>query len=148
MAIETESRTGGTVAHTTVTASVVAREVTGGAGPPAAMLRPCHAFLGLLLAFGYPLVNGLTDLAHRLPSYVQDAEHGRGWIGHLVRRFHLAAWAQRNAPKLESLGAGLAKPALTFGKARRQQWRGWQLLRRLSCCCCLRARRCAEGCWA
>ncbi len=73
-------------------------------------------FAGLVLAFGYPLVNGLTHLAHRLPSYVQDAEHGRGWIGDLARRFHLAAWAQRNTPKLESLGARLARPALTFGK--------------------------------
>ncbi len=73
-------------------------------------------FVGLLLAFGYPLVNGLTHLAHRLPSYVQDAEHGRGWIGHLARRFHLEAWAQRNAPKLHSLAASLAKPALSVGK--------------------------------
>jgi hypothetical protein len=63
-------------------------------------------------------VNGLTHLSQRLPSYVQDAEHGRGWIGHLARRYHLAAWAQRNAPKLESIGMNLAKPALSAGRAR------------------------------
>ena len=73
-------------------------------------------FTGLVLAFGHPLVHGLTHLPQRLPAYVQDAQHGHGPIGHLVRRFHLAAWAQRNAPKLQSLGAGLAKPALTVGK--------------------------------
>ncbi len=73
-------------------------------------------FTGLVLAFGYPLVHGLTHLSQRLPTYVQDAEHGHGWIGHLVRRFHLTAWAQRNAPKLRTLGTSLAKPALTFGK--------------------------------
>ena len=73
-------------------------------------------FTGLLLAFGYPLVNGLTHLAHRLPSYVQSAAHGRGWIGHLARRLHLTAWAARNAPKLQSLGTSLARPALSFGK--------------------------------
>ena len=73
-------------------------------------------FVGLVVAFGYPLVNGLTHLSQRLPSYVQDAQHGHGWIGHLVRRFHLVDWAARNAPKLQSLGASLAKPALTFGK--------------------------------
>jgi predicted PurR-regulated permease PerM len=73
-------------------------------------------FTGLMLAFGYPLVRGLTHLSQQLPTYVQDAEHGRGWIGDLVRRFHLAAWTEQNAPKLQSLGAGLAKPALTFGK--------------------------------
>ena len=73
-------------------------------------------FAGLLAAFGYPLAHGLTHFSQRLPSYVQDAEHGRGWIGHLVPRFHLEAWVTRNAPKLQSLGATLAKPALTVGK--------------------------------
>jgi len=73
-------------------------------------------FIGLLLAFGYPLVNGLTHLAHRLPSYVHSASEGRGWIGHLARRFHLTAWVTRNAPKLQSLGGSLAKPALSLGK--------------------------------
>jgi predicted PurR-regulated permease PerM len=73
-------------------------------------------FVGLVLAFGYPLVNGLTHLAHRLPSYVQAASNGHGWIGHLVRRFHLEAWVQRNAPKLQNIGASLARPALSFGK--------------------------------
>jgi predicted PurR-regulated permease PerM len=73
-------------------------------------------FAGLAVAFGHPLVNGLTHLSQRLPSYVQDAEHGRGWIGHLARRYHLAAWAQRNAPKLQGIGMNLAKPALSVGK--------------------------------
>jgi predicted PurR-regulated permease PerM len=73
-------------------------------------------FAGLAFAFGHPLVNGLTHLSQRLPSYVQDAEHGRGWIGHLARRYHLAEWAQRNAPKLQSIGESLAKPALSLGK--------------------------------
>jgi predicted PurR-regulated permease PerM len=73
-------------------------------------------FAGLAVAFGHPLAGGLTHLSQRLPSYVQDAEHGRGWIGHLARHYHLAAWAQRNAPKLQSIGMGLAKPALSLGK--------------------------------
>jgi predicted PurR-regulated permease PerM len=73
-------------------------------------------FVGLVVAFGYPLANGLTHLSHRLPAYVQDASQGHGWIGHLVRRFHLTAWVNRNAPNLQTLGAKLARPALTFGK--------------------------------
>jgi hypothetical protein len=36
---------------------------------------------------------------------VQAAEHGHGWIDHLVRRFHPQAWVVRSAPKLQSLGA-------------------------------------------
>jgi hypothetical protein len=73
-------------------------------------------FIGLLAAFGYPLAHGVAHFSHVLPSYVQAAEHGRGWIGHLITRFHLAAWVTRNAPKLQSLGTTLAKPALTVGK--------------------------------
>ncbi|HEX4254836.1 MAG TPA: AI-2E family transporter [Streptosporangiaceae bacterium] len=73
-------------------------------------------FAGLLVAFGYPLARGVTHLSQRLPSYVQAAEHGRGWIGHLVTRFHLRAWVDRNAPKLQSLGTTLARPALSAGK--------------------------------
>ena len=73
-------------------------------------------FAGLLAAFGYPLAHGVTHFSQRLPVYVQAAEHGRGWIGHLVTRFHLQAWVNRNAPKLQSLGTALAKPALTAGK--------------------------------
>ena len=68
-------------------------------------------FTGLLAAFGYPLAHGVTHFSQRLPSYVQAAEHGRGWIGHLVTRFHLQAWVTRNAPKLQSLGMTLAKRA-------------------------------------
>jgi predicted PurR-regulated permease PerM len=73
-------------------------------------------FGGLLAAFGYPLAHGITHFSQQLPSYVQAAEHGRGWIGHLVTRFHLEAWVARNAPKLQTLGLTLAKPALTVGK--------------------------------
>ena len=73
-------------------------------------------FAGLALLFGYPLVNAITHLAHTLPDYVSKAQHGRGWIGHLVRRYHVEAWVSKNAPKLTSFGQSLAKPALTLGK--------------------------------
>ncbi len=73
-------------------------------------------FVGLVVAFGYPLVNGLSHLSEQLPAYVRDAEHGHGWVGHLVRRFHLTAWATRNAPKLRSVAASLARPALNVGR--------------------------------
>ena len=74
------------------------------------------AFGALALVFGYPLVNGITGVARDLPSYVSQAEHGKGWIGHLVRRYHVQAWVQSNAPKLAGFGQSLAKPALTLGK--------------------------------
>jgi predicted PurR-regulated permease PerM len=73
-------------------------------------------FTGLAVAFGYPLANAITGLAHDLPSYVSAVEHGRGWLGHLAVRYHVENWVRNNEPKLVSFGQGLAKPALTLGK--------------------------------
>jgi predicted PurR-regulated permease PerM len=73
-------------------------------------------FIGLAFLFGHPLVNGLSHLSAKLPTYVREAADGQGPIGHLVRRFHLQQWVTQNAPKLQTLGTTLAKPALSFGK--------------------------------
>ncbi|MGH3244644.1 MAG: AI-2E family transporter [Trebonia sp.] len=73
-------------------------------------------FLGLAVAFGYPLVNGITHLADQLPSYVTQAESGKGWIGHIVTRYHVQQWVTQNAPKLVTFGQDLSKPALAIGK--------------------------------
>lgn len=74
-------------------------------------------FAGLATAFGYPLVDALTHLADNLPKYVRQAEHGKGWIGHLVRKYHVEHWVQKNlAPKLTSFAKDLSKPALDLGK--------------------------------
>jgi predicted PurR-regulated permease PerM len=72
-------------------------------------------FFGLALAFGLPLSRGITHLANHLPSYVSAVEHGRGWLGHLARRYHVQDWVNHNVPKLVNLGQGLAKPALSLG---------------------------------
>ncbi len=73
-------------------------------------------FAGLAVAFGYPLINGITHLANRLPSYVSQAEHGKGWIGYLIRRYHVQTWVQKNSAKIASFGQSLGKPALALGK--------------------------------
>lgn len=73
-------------------------------------------FVGLAVVFGYYLVNGGLHLARSLPSYVANAEQGKGWIGQLVHRFHLQAWTQSNAAKLTSVASGLGKPAVALGK--------------------------------
>ncbi|HEY9241536.1 MAG TPA: AI-2E family transporter [Streptosporangiaceae bacterium] len=74
-------------------------------------------FIGLSVAFGVPLANAIAHLAAKLPGYVDAAQHGRGWIGHLVRHYHIQTWVQKNTPKLVSFGEGLTKPALSLGKA-------------------------------
>jgi predicted PurR-regulated permease PerM len=74
------------------------------------------ALIGLAVAFGYPLVRGAIHLTRWLPGYVAAAEHGKGRIGHLARRYHVQPWLQRNAPRLASFGQTLAGPALSLGK--------------------------------
>jgi predicted PurR-regulated permease PerM len=74
------------------------------------------AFLGLALLFGYPLEVRISVLADRLPGYVASAEHGKGWIGHVARKYHILTWVQRNTPKLVTYAESLSKPALTIGK--------------------------------
>ena len=73
-------------------------------------------FIGLAAAFGVPLVNGVTHLAGRMPDYIASAQHGTGWIGHLVAKYHVQSWMQRNTPKLVGYAQSLTKPALTVGK--------------------------------
>jgi predicted PurR-regulated permease PerM len=73
-------------------------------------------FLGLAAAFGYPLSHGLAHLAHQLQSYVAAAQQGHGLIGRVVRDFHLQSWVSANSPKLQEIGAELAKPAIAVGE--------------------------------
>ncbi len=73
-------------------------------------------FLGLAVLFGYPLINGITHFAHALPGYVRQAQHGKGWIGHLFRKYHVENWVKKNSSHLTSLATGLSKPALALGK--------------------------------
>jgi predicted PurR-regulated permease PerM len=74
-------------------------------------------FAALAFAFGYPLVNGLTHLASNLPKYVNQVEHGKGWLGHLFVKYHVKHWVETNlAPKLATFAKNLSKPALSLGK--------------------------------
>ncbi len=74
-------------------------------------------FAGLAFAFGYPLVNGLTHLAKNLPTYVSQAEHGKGPVGHLLTKYHVEHWVKTNLePKLATFAKNLSKPALAVGK--------------------------------
>ena len=73
------------------------------------------AFIGLLGLFGYPLVNGLSHLASKLPSMVSQLEKGHGSLARTLQHFHLLTWVQTNAPKLQTAAQKLGKPALSVG---------------------------------
>ncbi len=74
-------------------------------------------FAGIAFLFGVPLVTALTNFIDKLPSYVQKAEQGKGWIGHELKRLHLQTWLQKNEPKLTQYAQNLSGPVLRFGKA-------------------------------
>jgi predicted PurR-regulated permease PerM len=73
-------------------------------------------FAGLAYLFGSPLVDAITNLANKLPSYIASAETGKGWIGHLLLKYHVQRWVTQNTPKLVTFGQDLSKPALSFGE--------------------------------
>ena len=72
-------------------------------------------FAGLLVLFGYPLVNSITHVAERLPTMVGQVQKGHGWLAHTLKRLGLLSWVQKNAPKLKTAANNLGKPALTVG---------------------------------
>ena len=86
-----------------------------GVAVTAVTLLAILVFAGLAVAFGYPLVNGISHLAADLPHQVTKAEHGKGWVGHLVVKYHVQHWVKANAPKLASYGKNLAAPVLSVG---------------------------------
>ena len=71
-------------------------------------------------AFGYlvfhPLYTSATKFATDLPSLVRQAQHGKGQVGHLITRLHLATYVQQHAPALEHAITQIGKPALAVGK--------------------------------
>ena len=105
-------------------------------------------FGALAFAFGYPLVNSLTHFANALPVYVDKAQHGKGWIGHLVRKYHVEAWVQKNSPKIVSFAESLGKPALALGKGAFAILAELAATLRSSSCSSSRLRRSAPVFWA
>ena len=62
-------------------------------------------------------MSAITHFAKELPTLVRQAEHGKGQIGQLIRRFHLQHWIQKNLPKLSTEATKLSGPALNVGEA-------------------------------
>ena len=73
-------------------------------------------FAGFAVLFGRPLVGGVTNLANGPPGYLNKVEHGRGWVGELVRKYQLENWARANSSKLVTVAENLSRPALAVGK--------------------------------
>jgi predicted PurR-regulated permease PerM len=74
-------------------------------------------FGGVTYLFGSPLVSHLREFSKHLTTIVDQAQHGRGSVGHLINWLHLHNWIVKNAPKLDQLANNLAGPAFSLGKA-------------------------------
>jgi predicted PurR-regulated permease PerM len=70
--------------------------------------------VAMLYAFIRPLVDQVQQFVDDLPSYVDDAQQGRGWIGELVDRYDLQDYVQENQDRIEETVTGLGTPALGF----------------------------------
>ncbi len=74
------------------------------------------SFIVVVLALGYvfirPLIDQGTKLVDNLPRLVDDAQKGRGTIGHLVTRYNLQDYVDKNQDRIRSALTSLGTPAL------------------------------------
>jgi predicted PurR-regulated permease PerM len=58
-------------------------------------------FAGMLYAFIRPIVDQTQKFVDDLPGYVDDAKAGRGTIGHIVKRYKVDDYVQRNQDRFK-----------------------------------------------
>jgi predicted PurR-regulated permease PerM len=67
-------------------------------------------------AFIQPIVNQVNDFVNSFPAYVNDAKAGRGNIGHLVKRYHIDSYVDRNQSNLKAALKTAEKPLVHLAK--------------------------------
>jgi predicted PurR-regulated permease PerM len=76
--------------------------------------------MALLGAAGYafvqPIVNQVNDFVNNFPAYVNDAKAGRGTIGHIVKRYHIDGYVDRNQANLRAALKTAEKPLVHLAK--------------------------------
>lgn len=74
---------------------------------------------GLIYAFVRPIVDQTQKFVDDFPTYVEDAEAGRGTIGQLVQRYNIDEWVRDNQARLEQFrnDAGARVPSVLSGVA-------------------------------
>ncbi|MCU1453988.1 MAG: conserved rane protein of unknown function, partial [Acidimicrobiales bacterium] len=71
---------------------------------------------GMIYAFVRPLVDQGQSFARDLPTYVKDAEKGRGPVGKLVKRYKLQKFVERNRKSFEKGASGFGSKGFTVVK--------------------------------
>ena len=75
------------------------------------------AFAGLVYLFAKPAYDAGSRFAKDLPKVVDQARHGQGRIGHLIRHFHLDKYVRDNAPKIQDALRHAGGPALRIARS-------------------------------
>jgi predicted PurR-regulated permease PerM len=69
---------------------------------------------GLLYLLIQPIVSEITSFVNSFPKLVQDAQAGRGTIGHLIKKYDLVNQAKKYEPKLKSALSSSGGKALSL----------------------------------
>lgn len=70
--------------------------------------------VGLLYAFIRPIVDQSTKFADEFPTYVQQAQDGKGTVGKLVKKYEVEDWVNKNQARLRSSVDDIGKNALSI----------------------------------
>ena len=75
-------------------------------------------FAAMLYAFIRPIVDQSQQFANNFPQFVDDAQHGRGAVGKIVKKYKVDDWVKRNQKQLKETAQNVGKAALrNAGKA-------------------------------
>lgn len=75
------------------------------------------AFGAMAYTFITPLAQQGNDFVEKLPTYVSEAEEGRGPLGSLVKRYNLDTWLEENQAELQTRAEAFFEPQTVFGVA-------------------------------
>jgi predicted PurR-regulated permease PerM len=69
---------------------------------------------GLVYLFASPLLTAANNFGKQIPSLIKNAQHGHGWLGHLVYRLHLQKYIANGTSTLTKQLTKVLKPATVF----------------------------------
>jgi predicted PurR-regulated permease PerM len=72
---------------------------------------------GMLYAFIRPIVDQVSAFIDNLPKTLDDAQNGRGWVGHLVDRYNIDTWVEDNRDRIQASISSAGQPAVTVVKS-------------------------------
>ena len=67
---------------------------------------------GMLYVFIRPIVDQVSGFIDALPKTLDDAQHNRGWVGHLVHRYNLDTWVHDNRARIQKSLTSAGQPAV------------------------------------